>query len=101
MLVVAIVEFLVGYMVVVKRSWAKGDCAGPGDRGLPRIVLSRRLRRRMLRRLVEMLVEGLKRLWDGRRSDKKSEKACEVKSLLDPRGGLQNDNMSLAKEGER
>ena len=94
-------EFLVGYMAVVKRSWAKGDCAGLGDRVLPRIVLSRRLRRRMLRRLVKMLVEGIERLWDGRMSDEESEKACEVKSLLDPRGGLQNDNMSLAKEGER
>ena len=48
-----------------------------------------------------MLDEGLERLWDSQMSDEESEKACEVKSLLDPRGGLQNDNMSLAKEGER
>ena len=48
-----------------------------------------------------MLVEGLKRLWDGRMSDEESEKACDVKSLQDPRGGLQNDNMSLAKDRAR
>ena len=66
LLVIAIVEFLASYMVVVKRSWAKGDCAGLGDRVLPRIVLSHRLRQSMLRRLVGMLVEGLKKLWDGR-----------------------------------
>ena len=48
-----------------------------------------------------MLVEGLERLWDSRMSDEESEKACEVKSLLDPCGGLQNDNMGLAKERER
>ena len=94
-------EFLVGYMAVVKRSWAKGDCAKLDDRVLLRIVLSRRLRQKMLRRLVGILVEGLEKLWGGRMSDEESEKACEVKSLLNPRGGLQNDNMSLAKEGER
>ena len=82
-------EFVVGYMVVVKHSWAKGDCAGLGDRVLPRIVLSRRLRQKLLRRLVGMIVEGFEKLWDGRTSDEESEKACEVKSLLYPSGGLQ------------
>ena len=76
-------------MVVVKRSWAKGDCVGLGDRVLPRIILNRRVRRRMLRWLARILVEGFERLLDGRMSDEGSEKACEVKSLLYPRGGLQ------------
>jgi hypothetical protein len=56
---------------------------------------------RLLRKLGEILVGGFESLWVDRKSDEESGKVCEVKSLLFPCGGLQNDNQCQMEERER